>query len=84
MTLDNDIEEDVLEYLHLEYGECPEDDDALKLSDLNYEGIFLLEGVPTHYWSYPTSEPCWAIVQPYEDAYCFGMATTPPEGLERV
>ena len=63
MDLGEDIEKDILEYLHLEYGESPEDADALKLSDLKYEGKFLLDGVPTHYWSYPTSSPCWAIVQ---------------------
>ena len=84
MELEDDIEKGVLEYLHLEYGESPEDEDSLKLSDLKYEGEYILEGIPTYFWSYPTNSPCWAIVKPYDDAYCFDMTTTSPVELQHA
>jgi hypothetical protein len=55
VPLPPDIASDVLRYLLLEYGESADDPDALKLSDLKYEGEHLHEGVPTHFWSYPSS-----------------------------
>jgi len=61
--LPRDIKSQVLRYLRLEYGESPRDPDALKLSDLTYEGEHLDNGVPTHFWSYPTSSgKAYAIV----------------------
>ena len=42
--------EDILEYLHLEYGETPSDLNALKLSELKFVGQFLLDGSPTYFW----------------------------------
>ena len=78
MELPDDIEQQILEYLHLEYGESPEDEDALKLSELRYEGIHEMEGVPTHCWSFPsTSDEMWATVEPHEDTYCIGMSRKP-------
>lgn len=84
MDLEENIEQSILEYLHLEYGETPDDSDALKITDIKYEGLFILDGVETHYWSYPTSSPCWAIVQPFQDSYCFSMSTTPPSELKHA
>jgi hypothetical protein len=43
----------VLQYLHLEFGESPRDPDALKLSDLSYEGEYVVEGVRKRFWSFP-------------------------------
>lgn len=78
MDLPSDIEHQILEYLHLEYGESPEDEDALKLSELRYEGIHEMGGVPTHCWSFPsTSDEMWATVGPHGDTYCIGMSRKP-------
>lgn len=78
MELPDDIEQRILEYLHLEFGESPEDEDALELSELRYEGIHEMEGVPTHCWSFPsTSDEMCATVEPHEDTYCIGMSRKP-------
>jgi hypothetical protein len=53
--LPRDIKSRVLQYLRLEYGESPRDPGALRLSDLSYEGEHLHQGVPTRFWSYPSS-----------------------------
>jgi len=77
--LPNDIEKQILDYLHLEYGEDPGDPEALKLTDLDYVGEKLVEGAVQHCWSYPSlKDDMWATVQVYEDGtFCIGMASAP-------
>ncbi len=84
MELNENIEQETLEYLHLEYGESPEDEEALKISELKYEDEYILDGLPTHYWSYPTKESCWAIATPFCDTFALGMTGTSPKQLKHA
>lgn len=85
MNLPKDIETQIVGYLNLEFGEAPEDSESLKESELRYEGEFMLDGTPTHFWWFPcTSEQCWATVEPMDESYCIGMTTESPDGLERA
>lgn len=78
------IKSEVLQYLHLEYGESPRDPDALELSDLSYEGEYQHEGVPTHFWSYPTSSgKSYATVVLSGKSYAIGMTDRRPRGRPR-
>jgi hypothetical protein len=68
MVLPDDIESQIVEYLHLEYGEDSSSPNALKIEELVYEGVFDIEGMNVHYWKYPThGQNCWVIVEPYEN-----------------
>jgi len=85
MELPPDIERQVLAYLHLEYGESPRQPGALKAADLHYEGEFLVDGTPTHFWSYPSStHAMWATVAPMLGTYAIGMTGTSPRDLRRA
>ena len=76
MNLPQDIDSQVLEYWLLEFEEDSDDPDALKISELKYEGAFDVSGVVTHFWWFPcTSEQCWATVEIWKDTYCIGMTT---------
>lgn len=69
----------LVEYLRLEYGEDEDDPDSIKASDLKYVGEFMIDGVKTRYWSYPTSgEPAWATIEFLPDGECAGMTDVPP------
>lgn len=73
---------EIVEYLHLEYGESAEDPDALKASDLTHVGLFSIDGLPTYYWSYPGSKGSvhYATCEVYANSYCLGMTSdAPPE-----
>lgn len=73
------IKSQVLRYLHLEYGESPRNRDALKLSDLSYEGAYERDGVPTHFWSYPTSSgKAYATVVVSGNSYAIGTTDDRP------
>jgi len=79
MELPDGIEKEILEYLHLEYGEDPSDDASLKLEDIVYEGLYDVSGIPTHYWRYaPEGKRRWATVEPFGDSYAIGMTTNTP------
>ena len=82
--LPDDIEKQILDYLHLEYGEDPGDSGSLELADIKYVGEKLVEGVVQHCWSYPSlKDDMWATVQLYEDGtYCIGMAPIPKKNNE--
>ncbi len=85
MNLPQDIEAQIINYLHLEFGEDADDPNSLKESQLRYEGEFLYDGVPTHFWWFPcTTEQCWATVEPMEESYCVGMTTDSPQGLKHA
>jgi len=81
----SEFAEDILVYLHLEYGEVPSDLNALKLSELKFLGQFLLEGLPTYFWWYPSGvEQCWATVEFSDEAYNIGMTTISPDKLQKI
>ena len=40
MELPDNIEKDIVSYLQLEFGEDPNSDESLKISDLRYEGEY--------------------------------------------
>ena len=46
MDLPVGIEQEILEYLHLEYGEDANDPSSLKLEDIQYDGLFDVAGTP--------------------------------------
>lgn len=67
------------DYLRLEYGENENDPDAIKASDLKYIGEYIVNGVLTKYWSYPTSVgSMWVTVECLENGECAGMTDEPP------
>lgn len=75
----------IVNYLHLEYGESPDDPESLKKEELKYAGEFMYEGSPTHFWWYPSGQTqCWAIVYTMDDVECIGMTTDSPDSLERI
>lgn len=74
-------EEWVAEYLRLEYGEDADDPDSLQASDLNYLGRFHVDGHPTDYWQYPTSdEPAYATMTMHDGSMALSMTDEPPTG----
>ena len=79
--MSNTDEEWLADYLRLEYGEKETDPDSLKSSDLTFVGEFVVNGVTTRYWSYPTcGDPMWAIIEEYEEGRCAGITDkAPPE-----
>jgi hypothetical protein len=82
MKLPSGIEKEILEYLHLEYGESEDDPDALKLSDLKYEGEHLVDKVVTHFWSYPSGPGRrWVTVEMRGKGYDIGTSPRGPGGV---
>jgi hypothetical protein len=77
----NTSEEQVAEYLRLEYGEVAEDPDSLQASDLSYLGRFNVDGYPTDYWQYPTSDqPAYATMTMRDGTTELSMTDEPPSG----
>jgi len=73
------IASNIANYLRLEYGESRWSRSSLKTADLAFEGEFVIDGVPTQYWSYPTSKgKAWATVERFDDNYCLGMTDKGP------
>lgn len=70
----------VASYLRLEYGESFFSADGLKPWQLKRLGEYLVDGVPTIYWQYPTSDkvPHYAIVQRFSSHYALSMTDEPP------
>lgn len=78
MDLPKNIESEVLDYLHLEFGETKSELDALKIVDLKYEGIHEIEGVSHHCWSFPsTTNNTWATVKISGQSYSIGIVESP-------
>lgn len=74
-------EESVAAYLRLEYGEDAEDPASLQASDLTYLGRFNVDGHPTDYWQYPTSDkPAYATMAVWKDSSVLSMTDEPPSG----
>ncbi len=85
MELPENIEKEVLEYLHLEYGEDSKDPSSLKLDEITHDGIYEVSGVPVHYFKYASSSGRnWATVEPYGDSYVIGMTTSLPTPLSKA
>ena len=81
----SDFEDDIVEYLHLEFGEEAGDPEALKRKELRYVGLFLFEDFPTHFWSFPCeSEHYWATVRITDEAYLYGMTPIQPSSLRQL
>jgi hypothetical protein len=81
MKLPRNIKRQVLEYLRLEYGESDDDPDALKASDLTYEGKRVVDGIVTHFWAFPSGAgKRWAIVEQFGKSYSIGTSARGPEG----
>jgi hypothetical protein len=86
VDLPRNITSEIARYLRLEYGEIYGEKGSIKARDLKFEGEFVIDGVPTQYWSYPTSTKsgvAWATVERFDDTYCLGMTETPPPLKER-
>lgn len=84
MELPDGIEKEILEYLHLEYGEDPNDSSSLKLDEISYDGLYEVAGVQTHYFKYVSSSGLnWATVQPYGDSYLIGMTSSNPKPISK-
>lgn len=78
----NTPEERVAHYLRLEYGEDAADPDSLQASDLTYLGQFEVNGYPTDYWRYPTSDnsPAYATMTLRDGTTELSMTDDPPTG----
>lgn len=85
--LPTDIESEIASSLNLEFG-APRFSEPLEPSDLSYIGEFVVNGIPTKYWSFPcSSEPgCWAYASPWDDSYTldWGGGTPPPDAQQRA
>ncbi len=84
MELPADIQKQILDYLHLEYGEDASDPSSLKLSEISYDGLHEINGVPTHFFKYESrSGRNWATVEPHGDSYLIGMTSRSPTPLTK-
>jgi len=76
--LPEDIEEQILEYLHLEYGEYASDPEALKLSELKYVGQKEIDGKQLHCWDFPSeNNDIWATVEYSDTTFNLSFACKP-------
>ncbi len=79
IALPGGIAKEIAEYLRLEYGERWWQKGAIRASNLKFVGEYVIDGVTTQYWSYPTSTGVeWATVERFDDGYCLGMTSDPP------
>jgi len=79
---DVELEKNVLHYLQREFGEPFGDGASLKLSDLEYEGQFDLDGREKLCWSFPSgSHEMWATAHKSSRyKWVFGMQKKPDFG----
>jgi len=79
---ETELKKRVLQYLHLEFGESFHDGSALKLSELEYEGEFDLDGKTKLCWSFPSgSYEMWATAhQSTSYDWVIGMQKKPDFG----
>ncbi|SMC29924.1 hypothetical protein SAMN02745857_04267 [Andreprevotia lacus DSM 23236] len=78
MQLPAGIEQELVDYLHLEQGEDAADPNATRVEDLRYEGLFEVDGVPTHFWRVGPGNENWVTVEPRGYAYCIGSTSATP------
>jgi hypothetical protein len=76
------VEKELLEYLHLEFGEGEDDPDALQAADLKYVGVREDGEGLVHFWEYPSgSGKSWATVCVMNDGgYSLSTSTEGPDG----
>jgi hypothetical protein len=77
------IASEIANYLRLEYGETARGKNSVKARNLRFEGEFVVDGVPTQFWRYPTSDSSkrrWATVERFDDSYHLGTTSEPPPG----
>jgi hypothetical protein len=75
------IERDILEYLHLEFGEDKDDPDALQAADLKYVGAREDGDSLLHFWEYPSgSGKSWATARMTHDGYHLSTSLEGPSG----
>jgi hypothetical protein len=73
--LPDDVEDDLLKYLLLELGQNEDDVDCLKISDLRYDGVHVINGRSTHCWKIPWGdENRWGTVTIEDGVQSCGMA----------
>ncbi len=86
MSLPEDIEKRIVEYLRLEYGEDASDPNALQIPDIAYVGEKEINGVILHCWSYPSlKDDMWATVELLENnSFCLGMCEIPRDAEESI
>lgn len=78
-----DIEQDLVEYLRLEYGEDDKDPDALQASDLTYAGSRDEGAVTVHYWEYPASAgKRWVTAEFDGELWSLSMVRIGPDGKQ--
>ncbi|WP_024869328.1 hypothetical protein [Pseudoxanthomonas suwonensis] len=73
---------DLLEYLHLEFGEFADEPGALKAEDLVYFGTLRFDDRVEYIWKFPCSTPtgCWLRVTERPAHTVTGWDATPPPG----
>jgi hypothetical protein len=75
------IENEILEYLHLEFGEDKDDPDALQAAELKYVGAREDGEAWLHFWEYPSgSGKSWAIARVTKDGYELYTSLEGPSG----
>jgi len=75
------IENELLEYLHLEFGEGKDDPDALQPADLKYVGARTDGAALVHFWEFPSgSGKSWATVCVTDDGYDLSTSLEGPDG----
>jgi hypothetical protein len=76
-------EEWLAEYLRLEYGESWFSFSSLKARHLKYLGEHTMDGIPTKYWSYPTSDGhSWVTIQEFGgENRCASTTEVPPPSV---
>lgn len=77
--LPKNIRSEIAAYLRLEFGESARDKASVKAKDLVFDSEFVIDGVPTQFWRYPSSTPSWATVERFADHYSLGMGESHPE-----
>jgi hypothetical protein len=78
VKLPRGIASEIAGYLRREYGESWWQRGAIRARNLTFVGEYVIDGVPTQYWAYPSSEPMWATVERFDDSYCLGMTDDAP------
>jgi hypothetical protein len=78
VELPKTIRAQIAAYLRREFGESAKDKGSLKARDLQFNGEYDIDGVPTQFWRYPNSKPSWASVERFDDHYELGIAMTAP------
>src|SRR5690349_8413118 len=76
-----EIEKELLEYLHLEFGENEDDQDSLQAADLNYVGAREDDGAQLHFWEFPSGTgKSWATARVTADGYDLSTSLQGPNG----